>query len=142
MLALHYHKVMCDVSSSLHQYASDDSERLESGVHAQIAHEEVVKEMHWIAPSEKDTDSAAIKKRCVDAVDQFRANSRLEIQEYLSLLRSLIFLRFDDLCFVAQHTAMAKAGASSCRSTYADNSAAYQPIAYCPKPTACGPVRC
>ena len=31
--------------------------------------------MIWIAPSEKDTDNAALEKRLWDAADQFRANS-------------------------------------------------------------------
>jgi hypothetical protein len=38
--------------------------------------------MHWIAPSEKDTDNAALDKRLWDAADQFRANSGLKSQEY------------------------------------------------------------
>ena len=31
--------------------------------------------MLWIAPSEKDTDNAALEKHLRDAADQFRANS-------------------------------------------------------------------
>ena len=38
--------------------------------------------MIWIAPSEKDTDNAALEKRLWDAADQFRANSGLKSQEY------------------------------------------------------------
>jgi type I restriction enzyme M protein len=38
--------------------------------------------MHWIAPSEKDTDNAALEKCPWDAADQFRANSGLKSQEY------------------------------------------------------------
>ena len=34
--------------------------------------------MIWIAPSEKDTDNAALEKRLWNAADQFRAHS----QEY------------------------------------------------------------
>ncbi len=34
--------------------------------------------MQWIAPSEKDTDNAALEKRLWDAADQFRANSGLK----------------------------------------------------------------
>ena len=37
--------------------------------------------MHQIAPSEKDTDNAALEKRLGDAADQFRANSGLKSQE-------------------------------------------------------------
>lgn len=32
--------------------------------------------MQWIAPSEKDTDNAALEKRLWDAADQFRANCK------------------------------------------------------------------
>jgi len=32
--------------------------------------------MIWIAPSEKDTDTAALEKRLWDAADQFRARPR------------------------------------------------------------------
>jgi hypothetical protein len=49
--------------------------------------------MHWIAPSEKDTDSAALEKRLWDAADQFRANSGLKSQT-----------RFVDI--IAQHQAI------------------------------------
>ena len=38
--------------------------------------------MIWIAPSEKNTDTAALEKRFLDAADQFRANSGLKSQEY------------------------------------------------------------
>jgi len=31
--------------------------------------------MHWIAPSEKNADNAALEKRLWDAADQLRANS-------------------------------------------------------------------
>ena len=50
--------------------------------------------MHWIAPSEKDTDNAALEKRLWDAADQFRANSGLKSQEYSAPVLGLIFLRF------------------------------------------------
>ena len=38
--------------------------------------------MIWIAPSEKDTDNAALDKRLWDTADQFRANFGLKAQEY------------------------------------------------------------
>ena len=38
--------------------------------------------MLWIAPTEKDTDNAALEKRLCDAADPFRANSGLKSQEY------------------------------------------------------------
>lgn len=48
--------------------------------------------MLWIAPSEKDTDSAALEKRLWDAADQFRANSGLKSQEYSAPALGLIFV--------------------------------------------------
>jgi len=51
--------------------------------------------MIWIAPSEKDADSAALEKRLWDAADQFRANSGLKSQEYSAPVLGLIFLRSD-----------------------------------------------
>ena len=50
--------------------------------------------MIWIAPSEKDTDNAALEKRLWDTADQFRANSGLKAQEYSGPILSIIFLRF------------------------------------------------
>ena len=57
--------------------------------------------MHWIAPSEKDTDNAALEKRLWDAADQFRANSGLKSQEYSAPVLGLIFLRFAEVRFAA-----------------------------------------
>ena len=48
--------------------------------------------MHWIAPSEKDTDNAALEKRLWDAADQFRANSGLKSREHSAPVIGLIFL--------------------------------------------------
>src|SRR5947208_10053881 len=59
--------------------------------------------MHWIAPSEKDTDNAALEKRLWDAADHFRANSGLKSQEYSAPILGLIFLRFAEVRFAAQH---------------------------------------
>src|SRR6266404_7077230 len=50
--------------------------------------------MIWIAPSEKDTDNAALEKRLWDAADQFRVNSGLKSQEYSAPFLGLIFLLF------------------------------------------------
>src|SRR2546426_8357908 len=61
-----------------------------------------LKAMHWIAPSEKDTDNAALEKRLWDAADQFRANSGLKSQEYSAPVLGLIFLRFSEVRFAAQ----------------------------------------
>ena len=58
--------------------------------------------MIWIAPSEKDTDNAALEKRLWNAADQFRANSGLKSQEYSAPVLGLIFLRFAEVRFAAQ----------------------------------------
>jgi len=58
--------------------------------------------MQWIAPSEKDTDNAALEKRLWDAADQFRANSGLKAQEYSGPILGLIFLRFAEVRFAQQ----------------------------------------
>ena len=50
--------------------------------------------MHWIAPSERDTDPAALEKRLWDAADPFRAHSGLKSQEYSAPVPGLIFVRF------------------------------------------------
>ncbi len=81
--------------------------------------------MHWIAPSEKDTNSAALEKRLWDAADQFRANSGLKSQEYSAPVLGLIFLRFAEVRFVAQRATLEKAGASSRRGSRVDEPAAY-----------------
>ena len=46
--------------------------------------------MHWIAPSEKNTDNAALEKRPCDAADQFRANSGVKSRKYSSFVPGLI----------------------------------------------------
>ncbi len=58
--------------------------------------------MNWIAPTEKDTDNAALEKRLWDAADQFRANSGLKSQEYSAPVLGLIFLRFAEVRFAAR----------------------------------------
>jgi type I restriction enzyme M protein len=67
--------------------------------------------MLWVAPSEKDTDNAALEKRLWDAADQFRANSGLKPQEYSGPILGLIFLRFAEVRFAAQRAKLEKAGA-------------------------------
>ncbi len=61
--------------------------------------------MIWIAPSEKDTDNAALEKRLWDSADQFRANSGLKAQEYSGPILGIIFLRFAEVRF-AKHRAI------------------------------------
>lgn len=81
--------------------------------------------MHWIAPSEKDTDNAALEKRLWDAADQFRANSGLKSQEYSAPVLGLIFLRFAEVRFAAQRAKLEKASASARRGSRVDEPAAY-----------------
>jgi type I restriction enzyme M protein len=68
--------------------------------------------MHWIAPSEKNADNAALEKRLWDAADQLRANSELKSQEYSAPVLGLIFLRFAEVRFTAQRAALEKAAAN------------------------------
>jgi type I restriction enzyme M protein len=81
--------------------------------------------MIWIAPSEKDIDSAALEKRLWDAADQFRANSGLKSQEYSAPVLGLIFLRFAEVRFAAQRAKLEKASASARRGSRVDEPAAY-----------------
>jgi type I restriction enzyme M protein len=81
--------------------------------------------MHWIAPSEKDGNSAALEKRLWDAADQLRANSGLKAQEYSGPILGLIFLRFAEMRFAAQRAKLEAAGASSRRGSRVDDPAAY-----------------
>ena len=81
--------------------------------------------MTWIAPSEKDTDNAALEKRLWDAADQFRANSGLKSQEYSAPVLGLIFLRFAEVRFAAQRAKLEKASASARRGSRLDEPAAY-----------------
>ena len=54
--------------------------------------------MIWIAPSEKDTDNAALEKRLWDAADQFRANSASDARSSeQDLCRQLIESRAVDV---------------------------------------------
>jgi type I restriction enzyme M protein len=81
--------------------------------------------MLWIAPPEKDVANEALEQRLWNAADQFRANSGLKAQEYSAPVLGLIFLRFADARFSAQHAKLSKAGASSRRGSRVDEPAAY-----------------
>jgi type I restriction enzyme M protein len=81
--------------------------------------------MHWIAPSERDNNNAALEKRLWDAADQFRANSGLKSQEYSAPVLGLIFLRFAEVRFAAQRAKLEKASASARRGSRVDEPAAY-----------------
>ena len=81
--------------------------------------------MQWIAPSEKDSANATLEKRLWDAADQFRANSGLKPQEYSGPILGLIFLRFAEVRYTAQHIKLADAEGSSRRGSRVDEPAAY-----------------
>jgi len=81
--------------------------------------------MQWIAPSEKDNATSALEKRLWDAADQFRANSGLKAQEYSAPVLGLIFLRFAEVRFAAQHAKLEKASSSARRGSRVDEPAAY-----------------
>jgi type I restriction enzyme M protein len=81
--------------------------------------------MHWVAPAEKNPDSATLEKRLWAAADQFRANSGLKSQEYSAPVLGLIFLRFAEVRFIAQRAKLEKAGSSSRRGSRLDDPAAY-----------------
>ena len=72
--------------------------------------------MHWLAPSEKDTDIAVLEKRPWDSADQFRANSSLKPQEYFGGrpqgLPGSIFLRIAEVRFEQQRVNLGNASAS------------------------------
>lgn len=81
--------------------------------------------MHWVAETAKDDASATLEKRLWDAADQFRANSGLKAQEYSGPILGLIFLRFAEVRFTAQHARLAKSGTSSRRGSRVEDPAAY-----------------
>jgi len=71
--------------------------------------------MIWIAPSEKDTGTAALEKRLRDAAEQAvpALSSRLKSQEYFAPVLGLIFLRFTEVRFAAQRAKLGNTSASS-----------------------------
>ncbi|HWQ26638.1 MAG TPA: class I SAM-dependent DNA methyltransferase [Chlorobaculum sp.] len=81
--------------------------------------------MHWIAPSEKDTATAALEKRLWDAADQLRANSGLKAQEYSAPVLGLIFLLFADVRFAARKAELESAKSSTRRGNRVNDPAAY-----------------
>ena len=91
--------------------------------------------MHWIAPTEKDSATAALEKRLWDAADQFRANSGLKAQEYSAPVLGLIFLLFAEVRFADQRARLEQAGTSSRRGSLVDDPDAYhaEGILYLPE---------
>src|SRR5258707_14547582 len=81
--------------------------------------------MHWIAPSEKGSESKSLETRLWEAADQFRANSGLKAQEYSAPVLGLIFLRFAEVRFAAQRAKLERAASSSRRGSRLDEPAAY-----------------
>jgi type I restriction enzyme M protein len=81
--------------------------------------------MHWIAPAEKDTVTAALEKRLWDAADQLRANSGLKAQEYSAPVLGLIFLRFAEVRFDAVRGKLGKTAPSARRGSRIDDPTVY-----------------
>ncbi len=81
--------------------------------------------MLWVAPSEKDAATDTLEKRLWDAADQFRANSSLSAAQYSQPVLGLIFLRFAEVRFAAQHAKLEKTSASSRRGSRIDDPSAY-----------------
>ncbi|MEQ9363464.1 MAG: class I SAM-dependent DNA methyltransferase [Leptospirales bacterium] len=81
--------------------------------------------MHWIAPSEKDNDTATLEKNLWAAADQFRANSGLKAQEYSGPILGLIFLRFAAVRFDLRRAELEQAATSKRRGSRLDEPAAY-----------------
>src|SRR5579862_1778556 len=81
--------------------------------------------MQWVAPSEKDAATDALEKRLWAAADQFRANSGLTAAQYSQPVLGLIFLRFAEVRFAAQHARLSKVAGSSRRGARVDDAAAY-----------------
>ena len=79
----------------------------------------------WIAPSEKNDDSAALEKSLWDAADQFRANSGLKAQEYSGPILGLIFLRFAEMRFNTKLEELKKNSGSSRQKSRVDDPTAY-----------------
>ncbi len=81
--------------------------------------------MQWIAPSEKDVANHALEKRLWEAADQLRANSGLNAQQYSGPVLGLIFLRFVEVRFAKQRTALEKKEKGSRRGSRVEAPAAY-----------------
>lgn len=84
--------------------------------------------MRWIAPSEKDTDTATLEKRLWDAANQLWAGAGLKQSEYSEPILGLIFLRFAEVRFIAQRSKLERASPSSRRGTRVDDPAEYHAI--------------
>lgn len=81
--------------------------------------------MQWIAPSEKDTDNAALERRLWDAANQLWAGAGLKQSDYSEPVLGLIFLRFAEVRFTAQRAKLETPGTSSRRGSRADDPTAY-----------------
>ena len=81
--------------------------------------------MHWVAPSEKDTNTAALEKRLWNAANQLWAGAGLKQSEYSEPVLGLIFLRFAEVRFAARRARLEKTSASSRRGSRVDEPAAY-----------------
>jgi type I restriction enzyme M protein len=81
--------------------------------------------MIWVAPSEKDSDNAALETQLWAAADQLRANSGLTSQQYSQPVLGLIFLRFAEVRFAARRGELEKVSTSTRRGSRIDDPNAY-----------------
>ncbi len=81
--------------------------------------------MHWVAPSKKDINNAALEQRLWAAADQLRANSGLKAQEYSGPILGIIFLRFAEVRFAARRKQLEKTASTSRRGSRVDDPEAY-----------------
>jgi type I restriction enzyme M protein len=82
--------------------------------------------MQWIAPTERDADTETLEKRLWDAADQLRANSGLTSAQYSQPVLGLIFLRFAEVRFLGQRSALEKQASQGRRGSRVDDPTAYQ----------------
>ena len=82
--------------------------------------------MQWIAPAAKDADNETLEDRLWKAADQLRANSGLTSAQYSQPVLGLIFLRFAEVRFLAQHAVLEKQAAGGRRGSRVEDPTAYQ----------------
>lgn len=82
----------------------------------------------WIAPSQKDIRTDTLETCLWAAADQLRANSGLTSAQYSQSVLGLIFLRFAEVRFLAQRTALEKKATGGRRGSRVDEPAAYQAV--------------
>src|SRR5205809_2243908 len=82
--------------------------------------------MLWIAPSERDTGTETLESRLWAAADQLRANSGLTSAQYSQPVLGLIFLRFAEVRFLGERSALETQTIRGRRGSRVDDPTAYQ----------------